>query len=109
MRIHGKEYDPYTGITTTYGSQDDKMVVKSDADVSAALDYAGKLRNAPEYAKGGIKRSWMHGAHIPDVVILKMKAEDGFDCYTANAREIRQFLNKNKDKYGYLFTTQGTI
>ncbi len=109
MRIFEKTHDPFTGITTTIGSDDDKLVVKSDADVSAALDYATKLRNAPEYSAGGIKRSMWHTVHIPDIVILKMKMEDGFDCYTANAKEIRQFLAKNRAKYGNLFTTEGRI
>ena len=109
MRVFEKTYDPYTGITTTIGGEDDKLVVKSDADVSAALDYATKLRNAPGYAKQGIKQNFMHAVHIPDIIMLKMKMEDGFDCYTASAKEIRQFLVRNRDKYGNLFVTGGKV
>lgn len=107
MRVFEKTFDPFTGITTTIGTEDDRMVVKSDADVSAALDYAQKLRNAPDYSADGIKRGMWHTVHIPDIAILKMKMEDGFDAYSATARELRQFLNKNRDKYGYLFVTEG--
>ena len=107
MRIFEKSHDNFTGITTTIGAEDNKLVVKYDADVSAALDYATKLRNAPEYSANGIKKNFWHTVHIPDIVILKMKMEDGFDCYTASAKEIRMFLRKNKDKYGNLFVTGG--
>lgn len=109
MRIFEKSYDPFTGITTTIGGEDDKLIVKSDADVTAALEYAKKLRNAPEYTKQGIKDNLWHTVHIPDIVILKMKMEDGFDVYSSSARELRQFLNKNRDKYGYLFVTEGKM
>ncbi len=109
MRVFEKTYDPFTGITTTIGGEDDKLIVKSDADVTAALDYAQKLRNAPEYTRQGIKNNLWHTVHIPDIVALKMKMEDGFDVYSATAREIRQFLNKNRDKYGSLFVTEGKM
>jgi hypothetical protein len=109
MRVFEKTFDPLSGITTTIGSEDDKMVVKSDADVSAALDYAKRLRETPEYTKQGIKNNLWHTVHLPDIVILKMKMEDGFDVYSSTAREIRQFLNKNRDKYGYLFVTEGMM
>ncbi len=109
MKVFEKTYDPFTGVTTTIGGEDDKLIVKSDADVSAALDYAQKLRNAPEYSKQGIKHNLWHTVHIPDIVILKMKMEDGFDAYTATAKELRQFLTKNRDKYGNLFVTEGKM
>lgn len=109
MRVFEKTYDPFTGITTTIGGEDDKLIVKSDADVSAALEYATKLRNAPEYSANGIKKNLWHAVHIPDIVMLKMKMEDGFDCYTASAKEIRLFLRRNRDKYGNLFTTGGKV
>jgi hypothetical protein len=109
MRVFEKTYDPFTGVTTTIGGEDDKLIVKSDADVSAALDYASKLRNAPEYTKAGIKANMWHTVHIPDIVILKMKMEDGFDVYSATAKEIRAFITKNRDKYGNLFVTEGKL
>lgn len=109
MKVFEKTYDPFTGVTTTIGGEDDKLIVKSDADVSAALDYATKLRNATEYSKQGIKSGLWHTVHIPDIVILKMKMEDGFDAYTATAKELRQFLTKNRDKYGNLFVTEGKM
>ncbi len=109
MRIFERTHDPVTGITTTIGAQDDKMVVKSEGDVSASLEYAQKLRNAQEYSKAGIKRGMWHCVHIPPIAIMKMMTEDGFNVYTASAKELRQFLAKNRDKYGYLFVTEGMM
>jgi hypothetical protein len=109
MRVFEKTRDRITGEVTTVGSQDGKLVVHTDQDVGAALDYAKALRNDADYAKLGIKKSWMHAAHIPNVVVLKMKLEDGFDCMTAHPKEIVQFLNKNKAKYGYLFAKEGVL
>lgn len=109
MRIFEKTYDPLTGVTTTVGTEDDKLVLKYDGDISTSLDYTAELRNDPEYSKRGIKKDFWHTIHIPVVACLKMKMEDGFDVYSATAREVRQFLVKNRDKYGYLFVTEGKL
>lgn len=109
MRVFEKTKDLLTGLTTTVGSEDGKLVIHTDADVEGALEYTKNLRNNPEYAREGVKRSWMHAAHIPNVVCLKMKMEDGFDPTTAHPKEIVAFLNKHKDKYGYLFARTGTL
>jgi hypothetical protein len=94
-----------TGLRTKSSFQDGKLVLAYDQDVSAALDYAETLRNSPEYATEGIKKSWFHAAHISEIVALKMKMEDGFDVYSAHPKEIAAFLMKNKDKYGRLLTS----
>lgn len=109
MRIFEKSFDPMTGVTTTIGAEDGKLIVKSDQDVGPSLEYTKNLRNADEYSRGGIKRGLWHTVHIPDVVALKMKLEDGFDIYATSARELRQFLSRNRDKYGYLFVTEGKV
>ena len=109
MRVFEKTYDPLTGITTTVGSEDDKLVVKTEADLTPHLDHTAALRNDPEYSKRGIKKDLWHAIHIPMIAILKMKMEDGFDVYAASAKEVRQFLVKNRDKYGYLFVTEGKV
>jgi hypothetical protein len=94
-----------TGVKTSADFEDGKLVLTYSQDVSAALDYAEKLRNSPEYAAHGIKRSWFHAAHISEGVALKMKFEDGFDVYTAHPKEIAAFLMKNKEKYSRLLTS----
>jgi hypothetical protein len=109
MKIHGVEYDELTGTKTTYGSEDGKMIVKSEQDVEPHLDYSRALQNAPEYAKQGIKNNFQHVCHIPNTVLMQMKTEHGFDGFKANAKELVAFLRKHRDKYGYLFTTAGRV
>lgn len=109
MRIFENSFDPLTGVQTIIGAEDGKMVVKTLQDVAPHLDYSNALRNAPAYAKAGIKKSFMHAVHIPDAVGMKMKTEDGFDMYSASARELRDFLRKHRDKYAYLFVTEGRV
>ena len=107
MRIFESTVDPLTGLTTTIGAQDGRLIVKTEQDVSPSLDYSLALRNATEYSKAGIKQNMWHCVHIPEAVALQMLTEDGFDVYRQPAREIRKFLARRKDKYGKLFTTEG--
>lgn len=87
-RIH-TEYNPYDGTWTQTGVQDDKMVVRHDADVSAALAYTEKLRNSEQYSKDGIKNGFWHIATLPTTIVLKLK-EVGVDIYAprCNAKMI---------------------
>lgn len=109
MRIHGTEFDELTGVKTIYGSEDGKMIVKTLEDVEPALDALRERRNDPQYAKDGIKRNFQFAIHIPVTVGMQMKVEDGFDMWTASAKELRQFIVKRRDKYGYLFATAGKV
>lgn len=108
MRIHGYEDSP-TGLRTIIGSEADKMVVKYAQDIEPSMERNLAMRNDPEHAKEGIKRSWQHACHIPEVVGLQMMTEDGFNVWQAHPKEIRHFLVRNRDKYGFLFTTAGRI
>lgn len=109
MRILGYEVDPISGEQVTYGAQDGRLIINRQRDVGGALDYTQALRNAPDYAKQGIKDSFQHAVHIPDTVAAKMLTEDGFDVYRSSAKEIRIFLRQNRAKYANLFTTSGKI
>jgi len=109
MRVFENTIDPVTGVQTIVGAEDGKMVVKTLQDVAPHLDHTKTLRNNADYAKAGIKSSFMHAVHIPVSVCLKMRTEDGFDIYMATARETREFLRKHRDKYGYLFVTEGRV
>lgn len=109
MRIFEKTFDPLSGITTTIGTQDDKLVIKTEGDVSPSVDYSTALRNSDDYSRYGIKKGFWHCVHVPEVVAMKMLTEDGFNVYTEPAKSIRQFLSRNKEKYGNLFTTKGAF
>ena len=101
------DYDNLTGLRTRVAFEDGKMRVNYSQDVSAALDRNAKLRNADEYAKAGIKADFQHVAHIPNAVCLQIRSEGGPDPYSCKAAELRAYLVKNRDRYGYLFTTSG--
>ncbi len=103
------QYDSLTGLRTRVAFEDGKMRVNYSQDVSAALDRNAKLRNADEYAKAGIKANFQHVAHIPNAVCLQIRSEGGPDAYTCKAAELRAYLVKNRDRYGYLFTTSGKV
>lgn len=103
------EYDPLTGLRTRVAFEDEQMRVNYSQDVSAALEYTSKLRNAEDYAKAGIKANFQHVAHIPNAVCLQIRSEGGPNAYECRASELRAYLVKNRDKYGYLFTTSGQV
>lgn len=107
MQVFEKRFDPVTGLVTTMGTEDGKFVMQYEQDVAPSLDHALELRNDDDYSKAGIKKGLWQCVHIPDSALLKMKTDDGFDGWKASARELRQFLSRNKAKYGNLFTTGG--
>lgn len=109
MHVFERSYDPLTGIWTTLGTQDDKLVVKYDGDVSPSLDYSKELANDDDYTKAGIKNGWWHAFSIPPVIAMKMIMEDGFDPYSQPAKETFNFLRRHKDKYRHCLTTRGTF
>lgn len=109
MHVFEKTFDPLTGIWTTIGHQDGRLVIKADGDVSPHIDFSTKLRNADGYTQEGIKKGLWHCVHIPELIAMKMLTEDGFNVYTEPAREVRKFLSRNREKYGNLFTTRGAF
>ncbi len=109
MKVLEKYTDPFNGLTTTIGVEDDKIVVKKEGDIAPSLELTSTLRNDTEYSKNGIKKDWWHVAHIPEVAVLKMLTEDGFDVLNSHPKEIVKFLKRHKYKYGYLFTTTGRV
>lgn len=109
MHVFEKSYDPLTGIWTTLGTQDDKLVIKYDGDVSSALDHNKALANSDDYTKIGIKKGWWHAFSITPMLAMKMITEDGFDPYSQPAKETFNFLRRNKEKYGHCLTTRGNF
>lgn len=109
MRIFESSFDPLTGIKTTIGTEDDKLVIKYDGDVSPSLDYTNDLRKSDDYTSIGIKKNWWHCFHIPPVIAMKMITEDGFDPYQSPAKETFAFIRRNKEKYGHCLTTRGAF
>jgi len=97
-------FDPYTNIVTQRGFVDDKMVTRSEADLSVNLEYSNSLRNDADYARQGIKKGWMHAIHVPAVKVMEL-AQIGIDVYTASPREIAAGLNALNSE-NFLTTTK---
>ena len=101
------DHNPQTGLTEIfhYNEQTDTSTIEVVQDVSGIMDAAQKLRNDPNYSKDGIKKDWWHLAHIPDLIILKMKYEDGVDVYDRNDwQAVGRLLDT---KYSNFKTTSG--
>lgn len=109
MQVFEKEFDALTGVSTIYAIEDGKFIVKSVQDVAPHLEQNKAKREDPDFTKRMIRANILPAVSIPDAVCLKMRREDGFDPYTASARDLRIFLRKNRGKYGYLFTTEARI
>ena len=106
MDKYQQDYDPVTGIVTQYGFQDDKLIIRNDADIGVNIEHATRLRNDDQYSKDGIKKGFFHAAHIPAVVIIEL-LQIGCDVYRASAKEIVAGLKKlNKD---HLITTRKQV
>lgn len=99
------DVDPMTGLATfhDYDHETKKNVISYSQDVSATIDLSERLANDGDSTKRGLKESMLHYAHIPDIVALKMKFEDGVDPFDANnSKKVFELINS---KYKRLKTT----
>ena len=87
------DYDHLTGTRVTTSVDADRLIVTSEADIEPAINYTNALRNADQYSKDGIKNSFWHVAHIPNVVVVELKSQ-GIDIFTATAKEIVAGIKK---------------
>lgn len=80
------DVDPVSGLATyhDYDRLNQRNVITYEQDASAAVDFAQSLANDDNYTRNGMKNEMVHYAHIPDIVLLKMKFEDGVDPFDPN-------------------------
>jgi hypothetical protein len=95
--------DPVSGLLVTTASEGGKAFIGYEQDVSKALDFAKAIRN--ERTKDNAE--FTHVAFIPDVVILKMKFEDGVNFYDKSQR--KEVLRLLQTKYTACKTTDKKI
>lgn len=99
------DVDPMTGLATyhDYDALNKRNVITYEQDISKTVDFSEALANDGESTKRGLKESMLHYAHIPDIVALKMKFEDGVDPFDPNnSRRVFELVNS---KYKRLKTT----
>jgi hypothetical protein len=91
------------GVETWEDSYEGKLQVHYRQDVEPVLDYCKALRNdgMTDY---GIKQDMWHYAHLPPVIILKLRFEYGIDVFNRNHFK-RAFEIVNRD-FPYLKTTE---
>ena len=91
------DFNPFNGIETIFHWDNQKEQFQLEykhRDVEPQLDASKALANDSDYTAKGMKRGWLHYAHIPDIVILKWKYEKGVDIYNPNhQKKIYQLLN----------------
>lgn len=96
-------------VTQVHTSElDGKMYVTHKQDLRPHVEYATALRNSEDYTRQGIKRGWMHAAHIPDMVVIELK-QIGVDILGGrpSAKEIVAGIKKLGKEY--LLTTRARI
>ena len=65
-------------------------------NVEPVLEWAKALRLSSEYTKKGIKRSWMHYAHMPTWLQVKLRFEYGVDPWDPNNKKrVLQIINRD--------------
>lgn len=99
------DYDPYSGLTTyhSYDAHTGKNTLSYEQDTQHILDAAHVIANDAEHTRRGMKDSMLHYAHLPDIVLLKMKFEDGVDPFNPNnGKAVFDLVNS---KYQRLKTT----
>ena len=104
------DHDPLTGITTyhRYDHATQTTFIEREQDINYILDSNKELYNDESYKKDGIKKSWMHAATIPAIVIEKWLIEDGIDVFNPDhINKVKAKLNSNE--YRYLRTASGRI
>lgn len=109
MPIFHKEHDKLTGLTRSFAFEDGQMRVHTEQDLAPHFAMTKARRDDPEYTKTAIAANMLPAVHLPDVVCHEIKTKHGFDVYTASALELRQFLRKHRDEYGYCFMTEARI
>lgn len=102
------KFDPNNTLKTeAFTSElDGKMFVHYEQDIGPNVEFATKLRNDDDYTKQGIKQSWMHAAHVPAVVQIKLR-EIGIDFYRAPVKDILAGIKKLG--YDHLITTRARV
>lgn len=93
MEKFQQEFDPLTGVETTFGFEDGKLLIKKRADMTPNLEYADALRNSDEYSAQGIKRGFFHAIHVPPDSQVKL-LQIGIDVYRATPKQIAAGMRK---------------
>lgn len=94
------------GLVTTIKAEDGQLRVNYQQNDTPLYEQIQKLRNEDQYFKNGVKNNLAHVLTLSELDCMKLITEDGINPYTASAKELRQHLERNRDKYGHVFATR---
>lgn len=95
------DYDELTGLRTIhhYDPLTNRTHIEYKQDVQKSLDFT-KAVATTDHQRMGAKQSFMHAAHIPDIVQLKLMKEHNVDVFKdEDWPKLRRLLN---GEYKYL-------
>lgn len=101
-------YDPLTGLKTfhEYDHVAKKTIIGYESDVQPIVDVNKEIQNRPQ-SKYRKRDDW-HVAHIPAVIVMKWRIEDGIDVF--NEEHTDAVVKKlNDPAWKYLRTMTGNI
>ena len=99
------DHDPVTGMTTYGCHEGDNMVVSYEQDVEAELEACKELAKNDDHFKAGVKKDWLHYAHLPDAIIMQLFAK-GINVYAHDADLPRIFREVNREYPYFKLTTK---
>lgn len=96
------------GVVTTHYTDEltNKLITRTEQDISAAIQMATAMRNDDDYWRQGVKKSFAHAAHIPASVVVELLGI-GVNVYHASAKDIVAGIKRiGKD---HLLTTRKQV
>lgn len=83
----------HTGTRTRTLVEDNRLIIRKEADLTVNHEFANALRNDDDYSRQGIKRGFFHAMHIPAVVNAELLTI-GVDVMRATPKEIAAGLRR---------------
>jgi hypothetical protein len=76
-------HDEETGLTEIFHHDEVNNVstIETVQDVQPIMENTKRLANDSTYTRSGMKQDWLHYAHIPDSIILKLREEHGLNVF----------------------------
>jgi hypothetical protein len=94
------DYDPWSGVRTYFssdGKEGENWAIRQEFEsVYPELEASKALQKDDDHWRRGVKKSWVHAAHIPDSILLKWHI-DGVDIN--DPKELARMVSKPEWSY----------
>lgn len=106
MELIEYEKDMMSGLETFTHLEGDSMHVTYKQDIETNIEMTRAMRNDDSYWRDGVKNSFVHVSHIPNVVVSEL-LKIGVNVYRCSLKEQIAGLKKlNKE---HLITTRKNV